>query len=120
MTKRGDREAHGYGNQHKKLRDRWKLKLKRAGSLPCARCGLPIFSSWPLNPPDLHVPDCPQRSSCQGQCWSTWDLGHTDDRTAYTGPEHASCNRAAGARNSNRPRARPASTPPAQPKDYGW
>lgn len=120
MTRRGDREANGYGNQHKKLRARWALKLKRAGSLPCARCGFPIFSSWPLNPPAIHAPACPQRPSCQGQCWSTWDLGHTDDRTAYTGPEHASCNRAAGARNSNRPRARPASTPPAQPKDYGW
>lgn len=33
-----------------------------------------------------------------------WDLGHTDDRTAWTGPEHAHCNRKAGQTNSARMR----------------
>jgi hypothetical protein len=51
---------------------------------PCARCG------WPLGPDPRRI-----------------DLGHTDDRTAYSGLEHSPCNRAAGARLGNaRRRAR--------------
>ena len=30
-----------------------------------------------------------------------WDLGHTRDRTAWTGPEHRVCNRTEGARRSH-------------------
>jgi len=114
----------GYGHGHQKERARWARKLKAAGQLACARCSLPVFAQWPLQPPAVHVPSCPQKPDCGGRCWSTWDLGHTDDRTAYTGPEHTCCNRAAGARARNRlargQAAHPDPRPPRQAKDYGW
>jgi hypothetical protein len=53
----------GYDGRHKRERARWKPKVER-GEIDCARCGEPI------------QPDEP------------WDLGHTDDRTGWTGPEH--------------------------------
>jgi hypothetical protein len=59
-----------YGYPHKKLRAQWKVKVE-AGSVDCARCGLPI------------EPD------------ALWDLGHADeDPSQYSGPEHRACNRA--------------------------
>jgi hypothetical protein len=67
----GDR---GYGLTHKQVRASWAPKVD-AGIVDCARCGEPIEPGRP------------------------WDLGHTDDRTAYTGPEHRSCNRRAGGTN---------------------
>jgi hypothetical protein len=70
----GKTTARGYGAQHQQLRAEW-APLVDAGQVACARCGQPIEPGAP------------------------WDLGHTDDRTAWTGPEHATCNRAAGGRN---------------------
>ena len=67
----------GYGREHQQLRKRWAARMQTELIL-CAKCGLEI---WP------------------GQ---RWDLGHTTDRTAYTGPEHAFCNRSAGARKRER------------------
>jgi hypothetical protein len=43
----------------------------------------------------------PSRQIFPGQ---RWDLGHTEDRLSYTGPEHARCNRAEGAKRGNRER----------------
>ena len=100
MSKRGTSKERGYDQRHRKLRTRFGQQLKRAGQLPCARCGLPVFAVWPLDPPSIHLPKC-ARKWCQGQCWTDWDLGHTDDRTGYNGVEHTVCNRSAGAVNSN-------------------
>ncbi|WP_326564544.1 hypothetical protein [Micromonospora peucetia] len=66
--------ARGYGHQHQKLREHWRPKVE-TGLVDCARCGQHIGADDP------------------------WDLGHTDDRTAYTGPECRTCNRSAGGRH---------------------
>lgn len=61
----------GYGSEHQALRRKWKTKVD-AGLVDCARCGVRIEPGQP------------------------WDLGHTDDRTGYNGPECRSCNRSHG------------------------
>jgi hypothetical protein len=76
MPSQGSTAARGYGQAHEKQRRAWEPKVKR-GEAHCARCQLPI------------APD------------QAWDLGHNDDRTAWTGPEHATCNRRAGAATAN-------------------
>jgi hypothetical protein len=73
--------ARGYGSVHQRLRKDWAAKV-RAGAVDCPRCGRPIAPS------------------------EQWDLGHSDDRTYYTGPEHAVCNRRAAAIKGNRERDR--------------
>lgn len=71
---RGTRQQRGYNAEHDRLR-RKLAPLVARGQARCARCGEPISPTEP------------------------WDLGHTEDRTAWTGPEHANrCNRAAGGR----------------------
>lgn len=68
----------GYGHRHQVLRLRWKRLLASEGQLPCTRCGHPVYPT------------------------DRWDLDHNDlDRSRYDGIAHMSCNRAAGARNSN-------------------
>jgi hypothetical protein len=48
--------------------------LVASGLALCARCGLSIAPG------------------------AAWDLGHTEDRSVYSGPEHRKCNQLAGAR----------------------
>jgi hypothetical protein len=74
MPSVGTTGSRGYGLSHKRERSRWKPKVD-AGLVNCARCRQPIEPGRP------------------------WDLGHTDDRTAWTGPEHTACNRKAGGAN---------------------
>jgi hypothetical protein len=75
---RGSRQQRGYDREHTRLRARWKPKVD-AGLVDC------------------HALVCllPQRRIWLGMAW---DLGHTPDRTAWTGPEHRACNRSAGGR----------------------
>lgn len=72
-SKDGERPSsarRGYGRAHQELRRTWAAKVA-AGGVLCARCGQPIEPGSP------------------------WDLGHLDDdRSRYSGPEHAGCNRA--------------------------
>ncbi len=77
---RGSSTQRGYGSAHQRERAQWWQRMAAGEQVTCPRCGRPILP---------------------GQCW---DLGHNDARDAWTGPEHAHCNRAAGASNSQRMR----------------
>lgn len=89
----GGSTARGYGSKHRAERARWLPTVKR-GETECSRCCY------------LIEPDEP------------WDLGHSDDRTTWTGPEHRDCNRADGARkrNAGRRRSEPAPRPWLRPE----
>jgi hypothetical protein len=71
---RGSTFARGYGRSHEAERKRWAPRVD-AGLVDCARCGQRIEPGRP------------------------WDLGHNDDRTGWSGPEHRVCNRRAGGAN---------------------
>lgn len=66
--RRGTTTQRGYGWQHQQTRADAVRHLDPTA--PCPRCGQPLGD----NPDAL-------------------DLGHTDDRTGYTGLEHLNCNR---------------------------
>jgi hypothetical protein len=70
----------GYGVEHQAERERWRPVVE-AGEAVCSRCHSGIA-------PDVE-----------------WDLDHHDDRSGWSGPAHATCNRAAGARKGNAQRA---------------
>ena len=67
---RGTTAQRGYGTAHQRTRAQLLDQLKQDGQTICPRCGQPIHPGQPV------------------------DLGHTPDRTAYRGLEHAACNRA--------------------------
>lgn len=76
---RGTTTQRGYGHDHQRLRKQL-LARWRPGDI-CARCLMPMWG------PPAYI-----------------DLGHTADRTGYTGLEHRRCNRADGARRGNQRR----------------
>jgi len=82
----GTTPQRGYGYAHQQERERWRPEVD-AGRAIChaAICLMP--ARW-------IIPGTP------------WDLGHTPDRTGWTGPEHATCNRSAGNRSARRRRLR--------------
>ena len=82
----GTTAQRGYGGQHQRLRAQWKPTVD-AGQAWC------------------HAVVClkPSRRITPG---TAWDLGHTDDRSAYIGPCHMACNRSEGAVRGNHGRGR--------------
>jgi hypothetical protein len=78
---RASTAGRGYGWGHQKLRKRLAPAVA-AGMVTCARCG------------ELIQPGEP------------WDLGHTEDRRGYAGPEHRRCNRATTGRPPRPPMPR--------------
>jgi hypothetical protein len=65
----------GYGGAHQRLREQWRLRMVEDGEYV-----------------ECHAAVCfmPDRWVDPGQ---PWDLGHTRDRSGWTGPEHRYCNR---------------------------
>lgn len=78
--------ARGYGHQHQLEKAKWQPVID-AGHGTC-------HATICLEPTRTIQPD------------AAWDLGHTPDRTSYTGPEHPRCNRSEGARRGNKQRNR--------------
>lgn len=95
---RGSSTARGYDAAHRHLRRAWEARLATGETHICAKCGQPVTAA------------------------DQWDLGHTDNRQSWTGPEHRSCNRkdgqhksAASAERWTRHQAKPQQQPQSQP-----
>lgn len=94
-AKQAKTSARGYGAKHQALRKRAQAELDSFRRVPCVRCGDSIVTPDYTSFPQGHVKAC-RSDRCGGECWSTWELDHTDDRTGYLGHAHRACNRAAG------------------------
>lgn len=95
---RGSSTARGYDAAHRHLRRAWGARLATGEIHICAKCGQPVTAA------------------------DQWDLGHTDNRQSWTGPEHRSCNRkdgqhkaTASAEHWTRHQAKPLQQPQSQP-----
>lgn len=69
---RGSSTARGYDAAHRHLRRAWEARLATGETHTCAKCGQLVTAT------------------------DQWDLGHTDNRQSWTGPEHRHCNRQDG------------------------
>lgn len=87
MPTTGTTTQRGYDTAHKQVRARWQRRLDNGERVVCrsVRC---------LQPGHLVDP-------------KRWHLGHTPDRSGWTGPEVPECNLSEGAERGNRTRARP-------------
>jgi hypothetical protein len=102
MPNPGSTSARGYGHTHRAERARWKPTVD-AGDAHCT-------ATTCLDPDGTGRWIMPGRP---------WDLGHTADRSGYTGPEHMSCNRTDGAVRRNATRT-PNPTGPGLPTTEDW
>jgi hypothetical protein len=84
----GTTSQRGYDAAHQRKREEWRPHVER-GEVDC------------------YAEVCLEERDGRGR-WirpgSRWDLGHTPDRSAWTGPEHERCNRSEGARRGNQQR----------------
>lgn len=86
----GTSAERGYGYQHQAKRREWKPKVD-AGQVDC------------------HAVVCLEERDGYGrwiQPGTRWHLGHTPDRSRWTGPEHERCNTSEGATRGNAQRGR--------------
>lgn len=92
MADRAGTTARGYGTKHQAERAKWQRRLDQGNRIDCTcpgdcgrhdqqPCPVTIDNTTPTN---------------------QWDLGHRPGQVGYAGPQCVPCNRAAGARNSNR------------------
>lgn len=70
-AKRGTRAARGYGAEHARLRARVQDRIDDGQTVRCVTCNVQLHGR-------------------------AWDLGHTEDRAAYRGPQCQPCNRSDG------------------------
>lgn len=92
MRTMASRTARGYGVAHIKARERYARLIENEGPVRCACTRADCTRHDELQCPVMLDNDM------------DWDLGHTDDRTAWTGPECVPCNRGAGARRATQVR----------------
>lgn len=85
--RRGTTTERGYGREHQKVRASWS-PLVDAGMVQCHAVICVMPTRW-IEP------------------GSKWHLGHTADRSGWTGPEHQRCNTADGGRRRGRGRRLP-------------
>jgi hypothetical protein len=78
MPKPGSRQARGYDAEHERQRKAWAPRVAR-GEAQC------------------HAVVCLEASRTIGR-GSEWHMGHTPDRSRWTGPEHPLCNTTEGAK----------------------
>lgn len=81
MPRPGSATTRGYGQDHKDQRRAWDHKVKRGeGQCHAVICLMPTRNIGP---------------------YDEWHMGHTPDRSRWTGPEHPKCNTTEGATRGN-------------------